>query len=81
MKIATNKVIYKVDATDESVIFSGNSLIFNTSVAEEDHVRLGTQEQIQVQLDESVALPKEGGECGSETKSWEFTVKGKLHFK
>ena len=82
MNTDTNTVIYEVDATDESVQFSGNSITFSTVIAEDDQILPGTQAQLQVQLDEGVALPKGGGgECGSEAKSWEFTVKGKLHFK
>ena len=79
MNTDTNKVIFEVDVTDESVRYNGNSLTFHTVIAEEDQILPGSQAQIQVQLEEGVAFKMEngGGECGSEAKSWEFTIKGK----
>ena len=79
MKTDTNDVIYKVDVTDESVQYNGNSLTFHTVIAEEDQILPGSQAQIQVKLEEGVALKmeNEGGECPSEAKSWEITIKGK----
>ena len=77
MNTDTNKVIFEVDATDESVQYSEDSLTFYTVIAPEDQILPGSQAQIQIQLEEGVALPVEGGECGSEARSWEITIKGK----
>ena len=77
MNTNTNTVIYKVDVTDKSVQYNGNTLTFRTDIATENQVLPGTQAQIEVLLEEGVALPAEGGECGSEANVWQFTVKGK----
>ena len=74
----TKKTIFIIDATDESVNFNGESLTFRPEIKEEDQVFPGTK--IKLRLDEGVAMPKAGGECGSEKKAWKITVTGKAEF-
>ena len=71
------KTIFKIDATDKSVNFNGNSLTFRPNITDEDQIYIYTREtNLKLRLDEGVAMSKEGGECGSEAKAWKITVPG-----
>ncbi|XP_072036771.1 uncharacterized protein [Amphiura filiformis] len=69
-EVATNKVVYKVAASDDSVEFSGSQFTFQPDIIlETDNTA------IRLELDEGVAIPVMGG-CGSEAASWQVDVEG-----
>ena len=78
MNAATDKIIYEVDAIDESVQYDGDSIIFQPFADTSQIPDVGTR--IKVQLEAGVAIPREGGECGSAKADWEVTVAGKTYF-
>ena len=80
MNTATGKTIFRVDASGKSVKFSESSLTFRPNVEEEDQILPDTQALVKLHLEEGVAMPKEGGECGSEAKYWTVTIKGMINF-
>ena len=78
MNAATDQIIYQVDAIDESVHYNGNNIIFHPLLNESQIPEVGTR--IKVQLEEGVAIPREGVECGSVKADWNVTVVGKTYF-
>ena len=71
----SNKVIYSVDVTHDAVQYNWNSLTFNPNL--KDPMKPESFRIFFVELDEGVAIPKKGGECGSAAVTWAVGAEGK----